>query len=121
MKGWLTALLALLWLAAELSAGEREEFDYALRLQQEGVYDIAVQQCENFRRLYPDSYLDDRVLMIQGECAWELGDWDNARAAWLRLSLNHPESELAPETRVDPGEDVIEEDEDGEEPDDSEE
>ncbi len=93
----LVALLLLLLVAGSAFAGEREEFDYALRLHQEGVYDIAIEQCEAFRRDYPDSYRLDRILFLQGECAWALGDWEAARAVWLRLSLNHPKSDHAAE------------------------
>lgn len=94
----LLPVLVLLALAAPAGAaveGEARELDYARRLHRDGVYDLAAEQCEQIRRRWPDSAHLDEVFEIEGDSRFAIGDYEEARRAFQRLALQHPESPLA--------------------------
>lgn len=94
----LMALLAFPARAAD--EGESRELDYARRLHRDGVYDLAAEQCEQIRRRWPDSARLDEVYQIEGDSRFAIGDYEEARRAFQRLSLQAAESPLAAMAQV---------------------
>jgi tetratricopeptide (TPR) repeat protein len=76
--------------------GESRELEYAQKLFSDEVYDIAIEQCESFRRNFPDSDRLDEILKIESESHYIQGDYEDSRRNWQRLAINHSTSRHAP-------------------------
>ncbi len=92
---FLLVLLAGMGLAQPY--GESDDFAYALKLFNEGFYDIAEQQFTVFMNRYPNSERVPDALYYKAEALYRLKDYANARIEFQSLAVTYPNHKMAPE------------------------
>ena len=75
-------------------AGERDEYVFAYKLFQEGVYVIAKDELKAFIQDYPQSADADDARFLMGECALQLEQYDEAIQHYKQLQIDYPDSPL---------------------------
>ncbi len=99
-RGWLMAM-TLVVLAAPLFSlpaqeyNEANDFSYALKLFNEGFYDIAAQQFSAFINRYPNSTRLADAHYYLGESLFQQGDYAGARVEFQSLAVGFPQHERA--------------------------
>ena len=78
-------------------AGREEDFIFAQKLYTDGYYDLAAEQFADFIEKYPDDSRLSLAYFMRGKALFELEDWNQARAAFLRVALEFSQSKQAPE------------------------
>ncbi|MFZ0390179.1 MAG: tetratricopeptide repeat protein [Calditrichia bacterium] len=99
-KKTICIFLSLLLMTATLAAqryGESDDFSYALKLYNEGFYDIAAQQFDHFAERYPNSDRVPDAKYYQASSLFKTGDFENARLEFQALAVSFPNHERAPE------------------------
>ncbi|RMG62962.1 MAG: outer membrane protein assembly factor BamD, partial [Calditrichaeota bacterium] len=76
---------------------EANDFSYALKLFNEGFYDIAAQQFSTFINRYPNSGQLADAHYYLGESLFQQGDYANARVEFQSLAVGFPQHERAPQ------------------------
>ncbi|GAB4332041.1 MAG: hypothetical protein Kow0037_09130 [Calditrichia bacterium] len=76
---------------------ESNDFSYALKLYNEGFYDISVQQFSVFMGKYPRSERLPDAQYYKGMALFQLKDFENARIEFQSLAVGYPEHQRAPE------------------------
>ncbi len=76
---------------------ESNDFSYALKLYNEGFYDISAQQFSNFVNRYPGSERLPEARYYLGEALFKLNEIDNARIEFQSLAVSFPEHKRAPQ------------------------
>jgi TolA-binding protein len=76
--------------------GESDDFSYALKLFNEGFYDIAVQQFNLFVNRYPRSERVPDAKYYQAMSLYNINDYENARIEFQSMAVSYPEHQLAP-------------------------
>ncbi len=97
-------LLILISLAFSQRYGESDDFSYALKLYNEGFYDIAAQQFNLFVNRYPNSERVPDARYYQGMSLFQLGEYENARVEFQSLAVEFPDHSRAPEAWLKVGE-----------------
>lgn len=77
--------------------GESDDFSYALKLFNEGFYDIAAQQFQLFANRYPDSDRLPDAKYYQALSLFKLNDLENARIEFQSLAVSFPDHKRAAE------------------------
>lgn len=82
---------------------EGSDFAYALKLYNEGFYDVSAQQFSTFMNRYPGS---DRLADAQyyyADALFKFGDVENARIEFQSLAVSFPQNSRAPEAWMQVG------------------
>ncbi len=79
------------------SQQESNDFSYALKLYNEGFYDISAQQFENFIERYSGSERLPDARYYRGDALFKLDDIENARIEFQTLAVSFPEHSRAPQ------------------------
>lgn len=95
----LLVFLLLGWAGISGARGIDEELEYARRLHQDGIHDLAAEQCRQLRERFPESERADELLDLEARSWFALARWDEARSAWQRLSLGYEQSMRAAEAQ----------------------
>jgi len=77
--------------------GESDDFSYALKLFNEGFYDIAAQQFQLFANRYPNSDRLPDAKFYQALSLFNLNDLENARIEFQSLAVSFPDHKRAAE------------------------
>lgn len=77
--------------------GETDDFSYALKLYNEGFYDIAAQQFNLFANRYPNSDRVPDAKYYQAMSLFKLGEYENARIEFQSMAVSYPDHSRAPE------------------------
>ncbi len=77
--------------------GESDDFSYALKLFNEGFYDIAAQQFTLFGNRYPNSERMPDAKYYLGMSLYNQQDWENARIEFQSLAVSYPDNSRAAE------------------------
>ena len=77
--------------------GESDDFSYALKLYNEGFYDIAAQQFNIFVNRYPNSERVPEAKYYLGLSLYNAKDFENARIEFQSMAVSFPEHTRAPE------------------------
>ncbi len=77
--------------------GESDDFSYALKLFNEGFYDIAAQQFNLFVNRYPDSERLPDAKYYLALSLYNVEDYENARIEFQSLAVSYPDHNRAPE------------------------
>ncbi len=77
--------------------GESDDFSYALKLYNEGFYDIAAQQFSIFVNRYPVSERVPEARYYLGLSLFRYGNYENARAEFQLMAVTFPDHSRAPE------------------------
>ena len=72
------------WSAAQIS-GESEEFDFASKLYDDRLYDVAVTQLEKFLTEYPASRYRLNALKLLGDSHFNIPNFSEARRVYIQL------------------------------------
>lgn len=97
LKKFLTFSLSLLLISPFFSfypdfqqSSEEEDFLYASKLYNDGLYDLAIAQLNQFINLYPNSIriLDAKYMV--GMSYFKLDNLDEARKIFQRIDIDHP-------------------------------
>jgi tol-pal system protein YbgF len=93
------AIFAAIIFLTNLAVAQQEsnDFSYALKLYNEGFYDIAVQQWSNFVSRYPNSERQPEARYYLGDALQKLGEIDNARIEFQALAVSYPDHQRAPQ------------------------
>ncbi len=102
-------LFLIFWLALHPFAGaqqynESNDFSYALKLYNEGFYDIAAQQFSLFLHRYPESSRIPDAKFYLADALFRTGDVENARIEFQSLAVSYPKHPRAPEAWLRVGE-----------------
>ena len=100
---WVLVLL-IVGLAFAQRYGESDDFSYALKLYNEGFYDIAAQQFNLFVNRYPNSERVPDARYYQGMALFKLGEYENARVEFQGLAVEFPDHPRAAEAWLQVGE-----------------
>ncbi len=76
---------------------ESNDFSYALKLYNEGFYDIAAQQFSKFINRYPGSDRLPDAQFYYGESLYKQKDFNDARIEFQEVAVSYPEHKRAPE------------------------
>lgn len=76
---------------------ESNDFSYALKLYNEGFFDIAAQQFSLFLNRYPGSERLADARYYYGDALYKLNDVENARIEFQGLAVSFPEHSRAPQ------------------------
>jgi tol-pal system protein YbgF len=90
-------LLLLLQVASGQRYGESDDFSYALKLYNEGFYDIAAQQFNLFVDKYPSSERVPEARFYLGLSLFNSKDYENARIEFQDMAVRFPDHSRAPE------------------------
>lgn len=74
---------------------ESNDFSYALKLYNEGFYDVAAQQFSTFINRYPASDRQADARYYYADALYKLEDLDNARIEFQALAVGYPEHSRA--------------------------
>ncbi len=85
--------------ASSANAGESDDFRFARRLQNDGIYIAAAEEYLRFSEKYPDSGLRPSSLFNAGECWMKAGKAAEAMDAFETLLAAHPRFEDACKAR----------------------
>ncbi|NOX35991.1 MAG: tetratricopeptide repeat protein [Calditrichaeota bacterium] len=100
--------LFIVWVAAVPIWGqqynENNDFSYALKLYNEGFYDIAAQQFSLFINRYPQSNRIPDAKYYLADALFRTGDVENARIEFQSLAVSFPKHPRAPEAWMRVGE-----------------
>jgi tol-pal system protein YbgF len=77
--------------------GESDDFSYALKLYNEGFFDIAAQQFNIFVNRYPVSERVPEARYYLGLSLYRSGNYENARAEFQLMAVTFPDHSRAPE------------------------
>ncbi len=77
--------------------GESDDFSYALKLYNEGFFDIAAQQFSLFTNRYPTSDRIPDAEYYLGLSLLNSGDYENARIRFQSMAVSFPEHARSPE------------------------
>ncbi len=83
---------------------ESNDFSYALKLYNEGFYDIAAQQFSTFINRYPGSDRQGDARFYYADALQKIGNLDDARIEFQGLAVSMPEHKRAPEAWYRAGE-----------------
>ncbi|RMF59428.1 MAG: outer membrane protein assembly factor BamD [Calditrichaeota bacterium] len=99
MRHFIFSLLLFTALVSTIQAqqDENSDFSYALKLYNEGFYDVAAQQFSTFINRYPGSEQLPDAHYFYGQSLLKLNDLENARIEFQELAVTFPEHERAPE------------------------
>lgn len=84
-------------IAVSQQYNESNDFSYALKLYNEGFYDIAAQQFSVFINRYPGSERLADARFYYGDALYKLNDIENARIEFQGMAVSFPENSRAPE------------------------
>ena len=103
---FLTVLIFLGVLPGLFAQVEREDvdFEYGERLFDEGLFDLALIQFQQFIKDYPSSPRAVRAQFMTGESAFRLGRFQEAQEAYLRLIIRYPDASFLAQTQYRIGE-----------------
>jgi tol-pal system protein YbgF len=96
----LTVLLISIMLVQTLTAqryGESDDFSYALKLYNEGFYDIAAQQFNLFVDRYPGSERVPEAKYYLGQSFFQAEDFEKARLEFQSMAVTFPDHSRAPQ------------------------
>ena len=89
---------AILFSTVQLPAQqESNDFSYALKLYNEGFYDISAQQFSNFLARYPGSERLPEARYYFGDALFKLNEIENARIEFQALAVSFPDHQRAPQ------------------------
>ena len=91
------AIIISLIIVSSLFAGREEDFNFALKLFDDGYFDLAAEQFDRFVDNYPDDVRIPQAYFLRGRSFFRLEKWDEANAAFLRVALQYPENSSAAE------------------------
>ncbi|GAB4373318.1 MAG: tetratricopeptide repeat protein [Calditrichia bacterium] len=95
------AILLLVLMSISLLFAQRyqesDDFSYALKLFNEGFYDIAAQQFNLFVNRYPNSERLPDARYYQAQALYHLGEFYNARVEFQAFAVGYPDHRWAPE------------------------
>jgi TolA-binding protein len=91
-------LLMALYMGYGQKYGESDDFSYALKLYNEGFFDIAAQQFTLFVNRYPSSDRVPEAKYYLGLSLYEAMDYENARIEFQSMAVSFPEHSRAPES-----------------------
>ena len=77
--------------------GESDDFSYALKLYNEGFFDIAAQQFSLFVNKYPESEQLPDAKYYLGLSLFNVKDYENARVEFQSMAVSFPDNKRAPE------------------------
>ena len=77
--------------------GESDDFSYALKLFNEGFFDIAAQQFSLFVNKYPESEQLPDAKYYLGLSLFNVKDYENARVEFQSMAVTFPDNKRAPE------------------------
>ncbi len=105
-RKYITILFMLLLTTFAFSQryGESDDFSYALKLYNEGFYDIAAQQFGLFLNRYPNSDRMPDAQYYKAQSLYQLKDFENARIEFQSLAVSYPDNKRAPEAWLKVGE-----------------
>ena len=83
---------------------ESNDFSYALKLYNEGFYDISAQQFSVFINRYPGSERLADARYYYGDALYKLNDVDNARIEFQGMAVSFPEHKRSPQAWLMVGE-----------------
>lgn len=104
LAAFLSVSLWALQSANAQPAGESNDFSYALKLYNEGFYDIAAQQFSVFINRYPKSDQLAEARFYLANSYFKLNNFENARIEYQSLAVGFPKSDRAPEAWYKVGE-----------------
>ena len=96
---WKLGLLILVLVASGKSQvyNESKDFSYALKLYNEGFYDIAAQQFSAFINRYAESSRLPEAKLYLANSLFKQKDYENARVEYQSLAVTFPNDSRAPE------------------------
>ena len=104
-KMWIIFLLGIMVVSLfSQRYRESDDFSYALKLYNEGFYDIAAQQFNLFVNRYSNSDRVPDAKYYQAMSLYNLKDFANARIEFQSLAVSFPDSKWAPESWYKVGE-----------------
>lgn len=104
-KLWIVVFLGILVVTVfSQRYQESDDFSYALKLYNEGFYDIAAQQFNLFVNHYPNSDRVPDAKYYQAMALFTLRDFANARIEFQSLAVSFPDNQRAPEAWYKTGE-----------------
>ena len=92
---YITAVFFLMAFAA--FAGREEDFRFAQKLYTDGYYDLAAEQFAKFVENYPDDSRIAVAYFMRGKALFNLQNWNGARIAFMRVTLEYGNSYNASE------------------------
>ena len=87
-------------------AGETEDYTFAYKLYEEGVYAVAKSEFQKFLVNYPNSDRADDAKYLMGVCAFGEGKYNEAIQYYQQLINDYPASPLRLDAVHDRGEDI---------------
>jgi tol-pal system protein YbgF len=81
------------------AASPRELYSQAYADYARGNYDLALQEYQEYRRLFPDTDLGDNAQYWIGECYYAKKQYPQAVEAWNELLRQYPSSDKLPDAR----------------------
>jgi tol-pal system protein YbgF len=106
----LVTLIVIVFQGYSQRYGESDDFSYALKLYNEGFYDIAAQQFNIFVTRYPNSERVPEAKYYLGLSLYNAKDFENARIEFQSMAVSFPEHSRAPEAWQKVGESYQEQD-----------
>jgi len=94
---FLLIIVCLFSIAYTQQYNESNDFSYAIKLYNEGFYDIAAQQFSSFVNHYPSSDRLADAKYYLAESLYRIKDYQNARIEFQSLAVTFPEHERAPQ------------------------
>ncbi len=87
---WGLLILLLSGMAMGQQYDESNDFSFALKLYNEGFYDVAVKQWSTFINRYPDSDRLADARYYYGDALYKVKDFENARIEFQALAVSYP-------------------------------
>ena len=87
---WGLLLLVLTTLSVAQQYDESNDFSFALKLYNEGFYDVAVKQWATFINRYPNSDRLADARYYYGDALYKINEFDNARIEFQALAVSYP-------------------------------
>src|SRR4030042_3924323 len=100
-------ILALLQSGSGQRYGESDDFSYALKLFNEGFFDIAAQQFNLFVDKYPASDRVPEARFYLGLSLYNSKDYENARVEFQDMAVRFPDHDRAAEAWVKVGDSYL--------------
>jgi len=91
-------VVLLFFVSVSVNAQDKNEvkaFSYGMRLYNDGLFDMAALQFNDFIKTYSSSPRREEAFYLVGKCAFKQADYDKASRAFLEYLLNFPKGKRA--------------------------